>query len=216
MADDYYATLGVAKGASEDELKKAYRKLAMQYHPDKNHGNAEAEKKFKAISEAYDVLKDPQKRAAYDRFGHDAFASGGMGAAGGGGVPGAVRAAVRPHRLLLRQDPRPQPQARRRPDLEDHRRPGQRRRRGGAAGRGGQRRPVLANHMDLGRRDVAVEQTHRAAHHRRGGNGAQPRRSCACSRRCACCSSPKASPAPRSVRPRKDWKRCGANVSMRR
>ncbi len=85
MADDYYATLGVAKGASEDELKKAYRKLAMQYHPDKNHGNAEAEKKFKAISEAYDVLKDPQKRAAYDRFGHDAFTNGGMGNGGGAG-----------------------------------------------------------------------------------------------------------------------------------
>lgn len=88
MADDYYSILGVAKNASEDELKKAYRKLAMQYHPDKNHGNAEAEKKFKAINEAYDVLKDPQKRAAYDRFGHEAFANGGMGNAGGGGAGG--------------------------------------------------------------------------------------------------------------------------------
>lgn len=88
MAEDYYTILGVAKSASEDELKKAYRKLAMQYHPDKNHGNAEAEKKFKSINEAYDVLKDPQKRAAYDRFGHDAF-TGGMGnAAGGGGFSG--------------------------------------------------------------------------------------------------------------------------------
>ncbi len=88
MADDFYTTLGVSKSASEDDLKKAYRKLAMQYHPDKNQGNAEAEKKFKSINEAYDVLKDPQKRAAYDRFGHDAF-SGGMGqGAGGGGFSG--------------------------------------------------------------------------------------------------------------------------------
>lgn len=88
MAEDYYSILGVAKGASDDELKKAYRKLAMQYHPDKNQGDAAAEKKFKSINEAYDVLKDPQKKAAYDRFGHDAFQGGGMGAAGGAGAAG--------------------------------------------------------------------------------------------------------------------------------
>lgn len=82
---DYYATLGVDKSASKDELKKAYRKQAMQYHPDRNAGNAEAEKKFKEVSEAYEVLKDDQKKAAYDRFGHSAF-EGGMG--GGAGAAG--------------------------------------------------------------------------------------------------------------------------------
>lgn len=83
---DFYATLGVARNASQEELKKAYRKLAMQYHPDRNADNADAEKKFKEVSEAYDVLKDEQKRAAYDRFGHSAF-EGGMG---GGAGPGAA------------------------------------------------------------------------------------------------------------------------------
>ena len=62
--------LGVARGADDATIKSAYRKLAMQYHPDRNPGDAEAETRFKAISAAYDVLKDPQKRAAYDRFGH--------------------------------------------------------------------------------------------------------------------------------------------------
>lgn len=84
---DFYTTLGVSRTATQDELKKAYRKLAMQYHPDRNADNAEAEKKFKEVSEAYDVLKDEQKRAAYDRFGHSAF-EGGMG--GGGAGAGAA------------------------------------------------------------------------------------------------------------------------------
>ncbi len=74
---DFYATLGVARDVSADDLKKAYRKLAMQFHPDRNPGDKKAEAKFKDVSEAYDILKDDQKRAAYDRFGHAAFEGGG-------------------------------------------------------------------------------------------------------------------------------------------
>ena len=85
---DYYETLGVARSASADELKKAYRKLAMQYHPDRNPDDKAAEQKFKEISEAYDILKDKEKRATYDRFGHEAFANGGGGAGGFGGGAG--------------------------------------------------------------------------------------------------------------------------------
>ena len=72
MADkrDYYEVLGVSKSADEAELKKAYRRLAMKYHPDRNEGNDEAEHKFKEAKEAYDILSDSQKRAAYDQFGH--------------------------------------------------------------------------------------------------------------------------------------------------
>ena len=80
---DYYELLGVPRGVSADELKKAYRKLAMQYHPDRNHGKPDTEHKFKEINEAYDVLRDDQRRAAYDRFGHAAFEQGGAGGAGG-------------------------------------------------------------------------------------------------------------------------------------
>jgi molecular chaperone DnaJ len=81
---DYYATLGIARGASIEDIKKAYRKLAMQHHPDRNPGDKAAEHKFKEINEAYDVLKDDQKRAAYDRFGHAAFENGGGGARSNG------------------------------------------------------------------------------------------------------------------------------------
>ncbi|MEJ1157183.1 molecular chaperone DnaJ [Prosthecomicrobium sp. N25] len=79
---DYYEVLGVAKTADEKDLKSAFRKLAMQFHPDRNPGDHEAEAKFKEINEAYDVLKDPQKRAAFDRFGHAAFENGGAGGPG--------------------------------------------------------------------------------------------------------------------------------------
>ena len=84
---DYYELLEVTRDADEGTLKSSYRKLAMKYHPDRNPGCAESEARFKQISEAYDCLKDPQKRAAYDRFGHAAFQQGGAGAGGfqGGG-----------------------------------------------------------------------------------------------------------------------------------
>lgn len=87
---DYYQTLKVARDADGATLKSAYRKLAMKYHPDRNPGDASCEAKFKAINEAYDCLKDPQKRAAYDRFGHEAFTQGMNGGGGpfGGGFGG--------------------------------------------------------------------------------------------------------------------------------
>ncbi|MDR0678520.1 MAG: molecular chaperone DnaJ [Holosporaceae bacterium] len=80
---DYYKILGVSESATDEEIKKAYRKMAIKFHPDKNKGDKEAESKFKSVNEAYETLKDPQKKAAYDRFGHDAYknasAGGGFG-----------------------------------------------------------------------------------------------------------------------------------------
>ena len=79
---DFYEVLGVAKECDEATLKTTFRKLAMQYHPDRNPGDATAEVKFKEVNEAYECLKDPQRRAAYDRFGHAAFERGGPGGGG--------------------------------------------------------------------------------------------------------------------------------------
>ncbi len=84
---DYYELLEIERTADDGTIKSSYRRLAMRHHPDKNPGCADSEAKFKAISEAYDCLKDPQKRAAYDRFGHEAFKNG---MSGGGGGPGGM------------------------------------------------------------------------------------------------------------------------------
>ena len=88
---DFYEVLGVSRGCDEKELKAAFRKLAMQFHPDRNPGDQTAEHKFKEINEAYEILKDPQKRAAYDRFGHAAFENG-------AGVGAGLRRAISPPR----------------------------------------------------------------------------------------------------------------------
>lgn len=85
---DYYEILGITKNASQDDIKKAYRKLAMKYHPDRNPGDKEAEAKFKESTEAYEVLKDDQKKAAYDQYGHSAFSQGGGGRGGFNGAEG--------------------------------------------------------------------------------------------------------------------------------
>lgn len=88
---DYYELLGIAKGASADEIKKAYRKMAVKYHPDKNPGDKASEEHFKEVSEAYEVLSDTGKRQQYDQFGHAAFGAGrGRGGGGGGGGFGGI------------------------------------------------------------------------------------------------------------------------------
>src|SRR5205814_10341955 len=78
---DYYEVLSLGRTASEDEIKGAYRKLAMRWHPDRNNGSKESEERFKSLTEAYDVLRDPQKRAVYDRYGETGLRGGGGGAA---------------------------------------------------------------------------------------------------------------------------------------
>lgn len=88
MKKDFYEILGISKSASQDEIKKAYRKVAMQYHPDRNPGDKPSEEKFKEAAEAYEILSDTDKRAQYDRFGHQAFAQGRGG--GGGGFGGSM------------------------------------------------------------------------------------------------------------------------------
>src|SRR5438045_5774066 len=94
MARDLYDTLGVARNTSEADIKKAYRKLARQYHPDRNPGDKQAESRFKEIQSAYDILSDKQKRAQFDRFGHvgpEGFAGAGPGGPGGGPFGGGFR-----------------------------------------------------------------------------------------------------------------------------
>ena len=83
MKEDYYKVLGVSKGASQGEIKKAYRKMAIKYHPDKNPNDKAAEDKFKDAAEAYEVLSNSDKKAKYDQFGHQAFQNGGAGFSGG-------------------------------------------------------------------------------------------------------------------------------------
>ena len=82
MKEDFYDILGISKGASSSEIKKAYRKKAIEYHPDKNPGDVKAEENFKKAAEAYEVLSDPDKKARYDQFGHQAFEGGGFGGGG--------------------------------------------------------------------------------------------------------------------------------------
>src|SRR5512146_3387041 len=85
---DYYEVLGVERGAGDEEIKKAYRKLAVKFHPDKNPGDKAAEENFKELGEAYEALSDPQKRAAYDQYGHSAFDPRARARGGGGGGGG--------------------------------------------------------------------------------------------------------------------------------
>ena len=100
---DYYEVLGVERNANADEIKKAYRKAAIKYHPDKNPGDKEAEEKFKEAAEAYDVLSNPEKRARYDQYGHAGMSGAAGGGAGGcGGCGGSCDAHHAPAAALFR------------------------------------------------------------------------------------------------------------------
>ncbi len=88
VAEDYYAILGVSRNASEDEIKRAYRRLARQHHPDTNEGDADSEARFKEIALAYETLRDPERRRRYDMFGPEGVRGSGAGGAGAGGFPG--------------------------------------------------------------------------------------------------------------------------------
>ena len=102
---DYYEVLGVSKDASADDIKKAYRKMAMKYHPDRNPGDKEAEEKFKEVGEAYEVLSDADKKARYDQYGFagvDPNFGAGAGGYGGGAAAGSARPNIRPISESLR------------------------------------------------------------------------------------------------------------------
>ena len=117
MAQDYYEVLGIDRNADDATIKKAYRKLAMKYHPDRNPDNKEAEEKFKELGEAYEVLSDADKRAAYDRMGHEAFKNGGMGGPGGfGGRPGGMPEGFDPENMPEGFAPGQRPESMTRPE----------------------------------------------------------------------------------------------------
>ena len=102
MKKDFYEILGISRNADAAEIKKAYRKKAIEFHPDKNPGDAVAEDNFKKAAEAYEILSDPQKKAKYDQYGHQAFENGGQGGGGFGGGFGGGQRRVKGSNLRIR------------------------------------------------------------------------------------------------------------------